>query len=284
MRSDSPISQRKPDAMRRLFTVHRFPDGCLTMRNAAIAILTSILFVSPAWSQSDGAPTSAELGATLRSLIIPCLPDPLVEQNFDWGRQARSPVGLEWKKQGALLKPEVMKQLRNDGHWRKIAMMTKQPEKTLKLEVSNVKSLEPRRLTFAVDLEMPVNLKFEQQIWRSGIRLYSGETRARCRAVLHLECESVSRSEKKPGALLPDIVFRMRVLEAKLNYFDFVVEHTAGVGGDAAKWLGDAVHETIKQWKPSLERNLLDKANAAIVKAGDTKEIRLGLSKLLDGK
>lgn len=252
------------------------------MRVILAAFLVASLASAPASAQSDLTPTAAELSSTLRSLMIPCLPDPLVEQSFDWGKQKRVPVGVQWKKQGVLLKPEVMKQMRNDGHWRKIAIMANHPEKTLKLDVKNVKTPEPKRLTFTVDLEMPVKLKFEQQLWRAGVRLYSGETRARCRAVLHLACESVARSEKKPGALLPDIVFRMRVLEAKLSYHDFVVEHTAGVGGDAAKWLGEAVHETIRQWKPSLERDLLDKANAAIVKAGDTKEIRLGLSKLLD--
>ena len=250
------------------------------MRTAAL--LVTLLLVRPASAQADLALSAAELGSTLRSLLLPCLPNPLVEQSFDWGKQDWAPVGVEWKKKGILLKPEIMKQLRNEGHWRKIAIVATNPEKSLKLDVKNVKLPEPKRLTFAVDLEMPVKLKFEQQLWRSGHRLYSGETRARCTAVLHLECESVTRTEKKPGALLPDVVFRMRVLEAKLSYRDFVVEHTAGVGGDAAKLLGEAVHETVKQWKPSIERNLLEKANAAIVKAGDTKEIRLGLSKLLD--
>jgi hypothetical protein len=33
------------------------------------------------------------------------------------------------------------------------------------------------------------------------------------------------------------------------------------------------------QWHPSFERDLLAKADAAIVKAGDTKEIRIGLSR-----
>jgi hypothetical protein len=252
------------------------------MRIGNTAFLVLILSAAPASAQGDSAPSAAELASTLRSLLLPCLPNPLVEQSFGWGKQERVPVGIEWKKKGILLKPEVMKQLRNDGHWRKIAIVAKDPDKTLALNVSNVKTPEPKRLTFTVDVEMPVNLKFEQQWWRSGHRLYSGETRARCQAMLHLECESVTRTEKKPGSLLLDVVFRMRVLTAKLNYRDFVVEHTAGVGGDAAKLLGEAVHETIKQWKPSLERNLLEKANAAIVKAGDTKEIRLGLSKLLD--
>jgi hypothetical protein len=37
-------------------------------------------------------------------------------------------------------------------------------------------------------------------------------------------------------------------------------------------------------WRPSLEHRLIDKANAAIVKAGDTKEVRLGIGKLFERK
>ena len=77
---------------------------------------------------------------------------------------------------------------------------------------------------------------------------------------------------------------RMRVKEAKLNYYDLTVEHTAGVGGDLAKTFGDVFHEAVKTLKPSLEQKLLSKANAAIVKAADTKEVRLGLGKLFGGK
>ena len=40
----------------------------------------------------------------------------------------------------------------------------------------------------------------------------------------------------------------------------------------------------MEQWRPSLERNLLEKADAAIVKAGDTQEVRLSVEKLLKGE
>ena len=132
----------------------------------------------------------------------------------------------------------------------------------------------------------PVNaerIKFEQQLWKSGVRVYGGETRARCKTILLLKCESTTKVTKT-DSFIPDVSFRMRVLDARLTYDDFVVEHTAGVGGEVAQALGDALHSTVKQIKPSLEKNMLEKANKAIVKAGDTKEVKLGIGKLLEGK
>jgi hypothetical protein len=80
------------------------------------------------------------------------------------------------------------------------------------------------------------------------------------------------------------VVVRLRVTEAQLFYEKLVVEHTAGVGGDAARILGDAVIDTVRRVKPDLERDLVAKANAAVVKAADTREVRLSLDSLLKGR
>src|SRR6202035_745045 len=81
--------------------------------------------------------------------------------------------------------------------------------------------------------------------------------------------------------LLSDFIFRIRVTKSDLSFENFVLEHAAGIGGEGAKLLGDAVKHSLHEWHPSLERELLAKANAAIVKAGDTKEVRLSLHNLM---
>src|SRR5262249_58693374 len=98
-----------------------------------------------------------------------------------------------------------------------------------------------------------------------------------------LHCELIARLEDA-GGFLPDAVFRLRVVRAQLSYDNLVVEHIAGVGGEFAQLLGDAVKGGLRQWHPSLESELLAPASAAIVKAGDSKEVRLSVSKLLNRK
>ena len=235
-------------------------------------------------ADSVDPPTASELERIFRALALPLVPKPLLEEKSTWGHQEMVSVGMKWEKKGILLKPEMIKSLRNDGVWRKFTLSTNDLEKTLDLRVKDVKLPEPGRINFSATIQLPVNLKLEQQRWTSGVRLYTCETRARCKAILQLNCESTSRFDKKPEALLPDMLMRLRVVDAKLSYKDFVLEHAVGVGGDLAKILGEATHESIKLLKPTLERNLLAKANAAIVKAGDTKEVRLGLGQLLEIK
>ena len=51
-----------------------------------------------------------------------------------------------------------------------------------------------------------------------------------------------------------------------------------------AQVLDEILITGVRTFRPSLERDLLNKANAAIVKAGDTKEVRVSLLSLLGKK
>jgi hypothetical protein len=228
-------------------------------------------------------PSADELARIVRPLLLSALPDPVLEKSFNWGKQKEVMNGITWEKKGVLLKPHKQEKEKNDGVWRKLRVEADHPDKTLNLVVVNVQKPEKGKVTFDMVVTMPVQITLDQQLWKSGVRLYSGETRASCRPILTVRCESTSKVEKSEG-LLPDVAFRMRVLDARLTYDQFKVEHTAGVGGDIAKVLGDTAHDVLRQVRPSLEKNLLEKASKAIVKAGDTKEVKLGLGKLLDGK
>ena len=56
------------------------------------------------------------------------------------------------------------------------------------------------------------------------------------------------------------------------------------MGGDAAKVLGKGFVEILKVVKPNMEKDMLDKANKAIVKAAENKEIRIEFESLLKAK
>lgn len=219
----------------------------------------------------------------LRVLLLKHLPDPLVQSAPGWGQQ-KPFTEVKFHRDGLKLRTERLPVLRNDGTWRRITVKAVQPEQSLALGLQDVLSPQAGLLTLTAMIGLNCEFRFEQQLWSRGLRLYSGETRGRCRGALLLRCELASRTEAREGSLLPDVVLRLRVNEAQVFYDQLEVTHTAGIGGDGAKLLGAAVIDTIKQVKPSLERDLLAKANAAIVKAGDSKEIRVELHKLLEGK
>ena len=207
---------------------------------------------------------AASLAVNVRALLLTVLPEPLFEDSKNWGLRKKGPLG----------------RVHNDGRWWKVRLSAVNPKDTLILDIRDLVKHGKGRSTFNVFIACDVRVVLDRQTWKAGARLYSGSMRARLRVRATLACEVLTRVVPGKG-LFPDTTFRLRVLGSQLAYDNVVVEHTAGVGGEAAKVLGDAVLGTLKQVKPSLERRLLEKANAAVVKAGDTREIKLGLSSLV---
>lgn len=253
--------------------------------SASAAIAQTPPVKAPAPVPAEKAADAQPLADTFQKLLLANLPDPLVTSEHDWGKQKEGVIGVRWEKKGVVrYRPELMRDSKNDGHWERVSVMAIDPDKKLKVTVGNPRTPEAGKTLLDAVVQTDVRLKYEQQHWSVGKRLYSGETRATCTAAVTMVVELTSRNEYPPGALLPTLVLRVRVTEAKLKYWDLECEHTLGVGGDAAKLLGKAMHEVMKKVKPDLEQGLLDKANAAVVKAADTKEVKVELGNLLSGK
>lgn len=234
-------------------------------------LATGLLLALPLTAAADDAALKA-LGDALKPVLAKSLPPVLYEKSSNWGHQEMAANGLRWHG----LRAEIVNTPKNDGKWRKIRLTAQDLPKTLVLNLSDLKDAGAGRQTFKAFLAFQAGIEFEQQTWDLGVRLYSGSTRARLQLKATLDCENLLRIEPSKG-LIPDVVFRLRVTKADVTYDNLVVEHVAGVGGSAARLIGEAARATLRACKPSLERDLLARVNAAIVKAADTRELRLGL-------
>jgi hypothetical protein len=226
-----------------------------------------------------GGNNPAELTASLRGVLLTFLPTPLYEDHKHWGGQKEVTRGLKWKGEGLDFHAEPQKSLKNDGLWWRVQVTATDLEKTLVFEIRDVKQPGPGKMTFTAFVAFGTDIEYERQRWDAGHRLLSTSIRGRAKVNLTLHCEATSRFEDK-GKLIPDAVFRLRVVSSDFRYEHLKFEHVAGVGGEAAKLIGETAIANVHLWRPSLEQKLLDKANAAIVKGGDTKEVRVGLGKL----
>jgi hypothetical protein len=223
--------------------------------------------------------TGPNLAGSLRSFLLPHIPDPLYEKRDNWNHTIEATSRIGWQGQGLETKPKIVKSQKNHGIWKHVTISSPNAAQSLQVNVQNVQQPEPGRTTFDVILVLPANVEYEQQNWERGLKLFSGKVRARLRVSLNLSCELTTRLE--PGkVLLPDMIVRLRVLHSTTAYDQLVVEHLPGFGGQTAKILGEIIVENMKRWHPSVERNLMDRLNVAIVKAGDSKDIRIGLAGL----
>lgn len=244
----------------------RKPLTCLMLAIAAMPI-------SRAAAQT---PDSLEgLSKAMRPLMISAMPAVLYEKKDNWGHQRTTFARLVFKG----VKPIVETTEKNDGYWRAIKIVPQELNRTFEFKLSDLKQIDAEKQAFKAKLGFQAGIEFDHQLWQSGARLFAGNTRARAQLQMDMDIENTIRIDKDKAGL-PAFVFRLKVTKAELSYRDVVVEHTAGVGGSAAKLIGDAMLQAIKQWKPSIERDLIERANTAVVNAADTKEIIIGLSGL----
>jgi hypothetical protein len=250
----------------------------LRLLGASLLCLADMVAVS---AESPPAPDDSleTLSAALKPLIAQSLPAVLYEKTTNWGHQELAPNGIRWHG----VRPEVIKTLKNDGKWTRLRAAAQDLPHTLAMNITDFKTLDADTQAFKVYVVFQAGVEYEQQNWNLGVRMWSGSVRARLQLKLALDCENVIRIGPRKG-LFPDIVFRLRVVKAAVSYDNLVVEHLNGVGGSAARLMGEALRSTLKQWKPSIERNLLARAEAAIVKAADTREVRIGLGGLVKKK
>lgn len=246
------------------------------LRPAALALLVAVV---PARA-ADPTPDPKALSALLRPMLLAALPSPLAVAPVGWGDQREVVIGVKWEKQRLLYKPVPMKAVRNDGHWQRVTLTALEPANSLTLTIRDIR-IAGEKTYFRADIGLNVRAVYESQVWAVAKRVYAGETHVRCRAVLALTCELTSAAALAPGALLPTLTVRARATEAKVGYTDLVCEHALGVNGKPAELLGKTAIQVMRAVAPRVERDLLAKANQAVLKAADTKEVRVALDAFL---
>jgi hypothetical protein len=260
-------------------------------------LFTVLLCCSPVWAQppakfktppiSDILPlldasSPQALAGVLRGAVLQFMPHPLYEKAPGWGRQSLTANQLKWHRQGIVLKPKIYKTLKNDGTWKKIVLTGNNLNDTLVLDLRDVHSPRPDTLNFDLFLAFDARVEYHQQLWENGVRLYSGTIRARFRVKLLVKCEAAFKLEAAKKTWFPDAVLRLQATGANLSYDNLVFEHVAGIGGSGAKVLGKAFQNILTQFNPDLESKLLVRAEDAIIKAADNREVRVSIGRVFE--
>ncbi len=229
-------------------------------------------------------PRPAEVAAItklMRDMALQKMPTPLLKANDGWGKQKEYAVGRVMLRNVNRFAPDAPRVVVKDGLWRRFTISAREPDKTLAIGITELVRPAADRMLVTINVAMDINFRMEQQLWKRGHQLYSGETRGHCKSAVQLKATVVHKTQFKPGSFVPDVALKITTTGAKLFYDKLVIDHTAGLDGPDAQAIADMVIDLVKAIKPDLERDLIEKGNAAIVKAAGTREVRLELDKLM---
>lgn len=231
-------------------------------------------------AKTDAAEAEA-VAKLLRDLVKKNLPDPLTKSDKEWGKQVAVVVR---HREGFRMWSAPVQEMVNDGLWRRFDVRIPDPD-TITLDVTELTHPEKDKINITVKATCErVDLHLEHQLWRNGRRLYGGETRAHCKAGIVIKAEVETKTEFKNGGLVPDLTIKFKATDAELSYDELVIDKAAGFDGPVMKALAEQVVQTVKTVKPDLEKDLLEKANAAILKAAGTREFKVAMGKVTEIK
>ncbi len=247
----------------------------LVVIGSALAVAAAGVTAPPVPFLSSSA--KDELAGNLRGLFLQNLPVPLYQKENNWGHQTMVKRRHVEGKLGDL-HVEIVHQPRHDGVWKKLLVEAVNPAESVVFDLRELANPEPGKVTFQIFAAVDTLVNYTHQRWESGLKLFDATARAKVRVKVTLDCEATTRVEN--GVLLPDLVIEVKVTKAEVKYDNLKFEHIAGIGGEAAQLVGELAHAALTQWRPSIEKDALAKANAAVIKAGQHKEVRLSLAKL----
>ena len=181
---------------------------------------------------------------------------------------------------GKLFKPRVKRKKRNHGTWRRSLVKLVEPQKRLKLEMSEVERPDPSRQTFELSVRARVDLFFQQQEWRRGLKIYSVSGNAMADLEMDLDCEMAIVVE--PSLLVPTVILEPKVKNADIRVKRFKLKSLGEADGPVVREVGDLFEDTVRDHLRDKEKEIVKKINRSIEKRSD--RLRFSLADFAAGQ
>src|SRR5579883_1400589 len=123
----------------------------------------------------------------MREMALQHMPAPLVKANDGWGKQKEYAVGRVMLRKPNRVSPELPRAMFNDGLGRRFTVSAREPDKTLDIGITELVRPEADKMLDTINVAMDINFRMEQQLWKRGLELYSGETRGHCKTAVQLK-------------------------------------------------------------------------------------------------
>lgn len=238
----------------------------------------------PTWPQqpwssavelSNAAPADG-LSGIARRLLIDNIPE-TYEDTRKWGKTAKRWDGLHVHHDGLKIKTKRRWKEVNHGLWQMFRITPRDPERSLRLQITDLKESSPGVITFEVDFEAPVDAFARRSRWNYGVQLYSISIESEAVVELHAQVEL--RTKLDLTHFPPDLELHPRVVTAKLQLRDYHVRKISKIGGDLAEEIGGSLEHLLADKLEEKQQKIVDRMNRQIEK--NQAKLRVGVRELV---
>ena len=224
---------------------------------------------------AENVPENERHLSELAEAIVRAAVPKTFENRKHWDKRKEVFAGVKVKTDGLKVRISKRKEEVRHGFWRRYTVTLIDPDRTLKVRISDVKALGGGRWTYTVtaDVRANVDARFEQ--WNLGVKLLNGSTDADASLRVRAACTLDVRLEQddEQGSV---VVFAPDVKKVDLSLPNLDVRKFGELRGKAATDLFDGLEDVVEDLLQTQEGAVRKEARKEIAEHADDLRIPLG--------
>jgi hypothetical protein len=251
-----------------------------------IPLIASTMLAAAPELRSEETPHSiAEATPSSWSDVVEDVVVNLIPENYSddrhWGKTEKVSRGVRVRTQGGRVRFEQRTKKVNHGFWRRVKVKLLEPDKTLQLEIRNVRTAEDGATRF--DLFLTVRARCETQFafWTYDVKGFNGSLESDVTVQARADCSFRIKTAAKEDSFLPEVEVEPQVHDLDLKLSDVDTRKVGRIGGWVADELGNFTREAMEDLLQAQEKKVLERIQKSIRKNED--RLRLDLNSWGDG-
>src|SRR6266849_1982561 len=123
-----------------------------------IRVIVAIVSLAATQAVHAQDPAGPNLAVSLRSFLLPHIPNPLYEKRDNWNHTIETASRIGWQGQVLETKPKIVKSQKNHGVWKHVTISSPNVAQSLQVRIENVQQVDPGRTSFDVVLVLPADV------------------------------------------------------------------------------------------------------------------------------
>jgi hypothetical protein len=227
---------------------------------------------SYAETDADQGPSWSEI---IEDLVVNLIPRDFVDDRH-WGQTQKVSRGVRVRTKGGRVRLEQREKKVNHGFWRRVKVKLLTPEKSLQLEIRNVRKTDAGASRFDLFLQVRARCETQFVFWSYDVKGLNGSVESDVTVQALLDCSFRIETAAKEGAWLPEVAIAPQVHDLDLKLTDVDTRRAGLIGGWVADELGNFTRQVMEDLLQSQERKVLERIQKSIRKKED--RLRLDLN------
>jgi hypothetical protein len=251
-------------------------DRAISSRRTSGAACLLALALASASTFADG-PTVAPAAASpidfswsdiAREVAIHVIPENYRDDRH-WDKTEKVASGVKVKTKGGQVRFEQREKKVNHGFWRRFSMSLLNPDKTIRVDIKNVRKTPEGATRFELYVSVRARCETQFALWTWGVKGINGTVESDVTLQALLDCSFCVDSEFTEASILPAFALKPEFYSLDLKLSDVDTRQIGLLGGWVAEELGNGTRKAFEDLLQSQEKPLLERIRKSVAKNQD---------------